>query len=145
MRFWVVFRSERAVSTTFPPYIMPNGTYERIKKIYDTLPLSVVLLSSAASCHLTMLFQFVNLTSTTGCPLTLWCPGFCYKLSFSSPHTHLSLPLSLSLPTHPFSLSPSCETPTPCHCLTLHPLTYGQCIILCKYSITIDTCCMHIL
>ena len=41
MRFWVVFRSERAVSTTFPPYIMPNGTYERIKKFYDTLPLKV--------------------------------------------------------------------------------------------------------
>ena len=40
MRFWVVFRSERAVSTIFPPYIMPNGTYERIKKIYDTLPLT---------------------------------------------------------------------------------------------------------
>ena len=39
MRFWVVFRSERAVSTIFPPYIMPNGTYERIKKFYDTLPL----------------------------------------------------------------------------------------------------------
>ena len=34
--------SERAVSTIFPPYIMPNGTYERIKKIYDTLPLSHV-------------------------------------------------------------------------------------------------------
>ena len=30
--FWVVFRSERAVLTIFPPYIMPNGTYERIKK-----------------------------------------------------------------------------------------------------------------
>ena len=39
MRFWVVFRSERAVSTIFPPYIMPNGTYERIKKFSDTLPL----------------------------------------------------------------------------------------------------------
>ena len=45
MRFWVVFRSERAVSTVFPPYIMPNGTYERIKKIYDTLPLSTVPIS----------------------------------------------------------------------------------------------------
>ena len=35
----VVFRSEQAVSTIFPPYIMPNGTYERIKKFSDTLPL----------------------------------------------------------------------------------------------------------
>ena len=42
MRFWVVFRYERAVSTIFPPYIMPNGTYERIKKISDTLPLREV-------------------------------------------------------------------------------------------------------
>ena len=40
LRFWVVFRSERAVSTIFPPYIMPNGTYERMKKFSDTLPLS---------------------------------------------------------------------------------------------------------
>ena len=37
---WVVFRSERAVSTIFPPYIMPNGTYERKKKFSDTLPFS---------------------------------------------------------------------------------------------------------
>ena len=40
LRFWVVFRSERAVLTIFPPYIMPNGTYERIKKFSDTLPLN---------------------------------------------------------------------------------------------------------
>ena len=47
MRFWVVFRSERAVSTIFPPYIMPNGTYERIKKNnYDTLPLENTLLQA---------------------------------------------------------------------------------------------------
>ena len=39
LRFWVVFRSERAVSTIFSPYIIPNGTYERIKKFSDTLPL----------------------------------------------------------------------------------------------------------
>ena len=25
--------------TIFPPYIIPNGTYERIKKFSDTLPL----------------------------------------------------------------------------------------------------------
>ena len=42
MRFWVVFRSERAVSTIFPPYIMPHGTYERIKKISDTPPLNAL-------------------------------------------------------------------------------------------------------
>ena len=41
MRFWVVFRSERAVSTIFPPYIMPNGTYERKIFFYDTLPLII--------------------------------------------------------------------------------------------------------
>ena len=29
----------RPVSTIFPPYIMPNGTYERITKFGDTLPL----------------------------------------------------------------------------------------------------------
>ena len=40
MRFWVVFRSERAVSTIFPPYIMPNGTYEIINFFSDTLPLN---------------------------------------------------------------------------------------------------------
>ena len=49
MRFWVVFRSERAVSTIFPPYIMPNGTYERIKKFSDTLPLRVTHMPSIAS------------------------------------------------------------------------------------------------
>ena len=51
MRFWVVFRSERAVSTIFPPYIMPNGTYERIKKFYDTLPLSLIFNVSDTSCE----------------------------------------------------------------------------------------------
>ena len=39
MHFWVVFRSKQPVSTIFPPYIMPNRTYERIKEICDTLPL----------------------------------------------------------------------------------------------------------
>ena len=39
LHFWSVFRSERAVSTIFPSYIMPNGTYGRKKKICDTLPL----------------------------------------------------------------------------------------------------------
>ena len=33
------FWSKRPVSTIFPPYIMPNGTYERITKFGDTLPL----------------------------------------------------------------------------------------------------------
>ena len=33
------FRSEWPVSTIFPPYIMSNGTYERIKQNCDTLPL----------------------------------------------------------------------------------------------------------
>ena len=59
--------------------------------------------------------------------------------------SHPPFPPTLSVPPYPpTSLSPPCGTPTPCHCLTLHPFTYGQCIILCKYSITIDTCCMHI-
>ena len=31
MHFWTVFRSERAVSTIFPSYIMPNRTYGRKK------------------------------------------------------------------------------------------------------------------
>ena len=48
MRFWVVFRSERAVWTIFPPYFMPNGTYERIKKISDTLPLKINHIRSCA-------------------------------------------------------------------------------------------------
>ena len=39
LHFWVVFRSKRPVSTIFPPYIMPNRAYERIKQISDTLPL----------------------------------------------------------------------------------------------------------
>ena len=131
-------------------YALKTKHYSRLtvlpltRHVKSTL-IGVVFLSSAASCHFTKLLQYVNLISSTGYLLTFWFPCFCYKLSFSSPHTHLSLPLSLSLPTHPFPLFPSCETPTPCHCLTLHPLTYGQCIILCKYSITIDTCCMHIL
>ena len=46
MRFWVVFRSERAVSTILPPYIMPNGTYERIKFFSDTLPLRYSVINS---------------------------------------------------------------------------------------------------
>ena len=49
MRFWTLFRSERPVSTIFPPYIMSNGTYERIKIFCDTLPLSL------SSCHLVSL------------------------------------------------------------------------------------------
>ena len=93
---------------------------------------SVVLLNS------TKLFQYVDLILNTGCLLTFWFPGFCYKVSFSSPHTYLSPPLSLSLPTHPFPYPPLWP-PTPCHCLTLHSLICGQCIILCIYSITIDT------
>ena len=37
--FWTVFRSERAVSTIFPRYIMTNGTNERKQIFCDTLPL----------------------------------------------------------------------------------------------------------
>ena len=35
----MVPNSERPVSTIFPPNIIPNRAYERIKKISDTLPL----------------------------------------------------------------------------------------------------------
>ena len=42
-----LFRSKRPVSTIFQPYIMSNGTYERIKIFCDTLPLSPSLLISA--------------------------------------------------------------------------------------------------
>ena len=37
--FWVVFRSERPVSSIFPLYIMSNRINGRIKKSYNTLPL----------------------------------------------------------------------------------------------------------
>ena len=30
LQFWTIFRSERAVSSFFPPYIMPKGSNERI-------------------------------------------------------------------------------------------------------------------
>ena len=33
LKFWILFRSERPVSTIFPAYILPNGTYERINKL----------------------------------------------------------------------------------------------------------------
>ena len=37
--FCVVFRSKQPVLTIFPPFFVPNGTYERIKTFSDTLPL----------------------------------------------------------------------------------------------------------
>ena len=41
LRFWTLFRSERPVSTIFPPYIMSNRTYERINFFCDAFPLSL--------------------------------------------------------------------------------------------------------
>ena len=64
MRFWVVFRSERAVSTIFPPYIMPNGTYERIKFFSDTLPLSSANTDNKEVNHLQTTLKEVFPTST---------------------------------------------------------------------------------
>ena len=40
--FFTILRSERPISTIFPPYIMPNGTHESIKKNFDTLPLKKI-------------------------------------------------------------------------------------------------------
>ena len=37
--FFTIFRSERAVSTFSPPYIMLKGTNERINFVCDTFPL----------------------------------------------------------------------------------------------------------
>ena len=51
MHFLTIFRPERPVLTIFPPYIMPNGTYERIKKKCDTLPLTAELLSCSTTQH----------------------------------------------------------------------------------------------
>ena len=47
MRFWVVFRSEWAVLTIFPPYIIPNGTYERKKKLrYPPFNVRIILIDN---------------------------------------------------------------------------------------------------
>ena len=80
--FWVVFRSERAVLTIFPPYIMPNGTYERIKKFYDTLPLKTWSLPrSLLRAHSRWGRQVPNNVRFTGrwlggCHLTFWMNDF---------------------------------------------------------------------
>ena len=57
------FRSERAVSTIFPPYVMPNGTYERIKNFYDTLPLTSCFGSSSCLCILSQIRHWWQLST----------------------------------------------------------------------------------
>ena len=64
MSFFCVFdhfRSERSVSTIFPPYIMPNGTYERKKKIYDTLPLTTCFVQSQSHNNTNLLSFLASL------------------------------------------------------------------------------------
>ena len=87
-------------------YALKTKHYSRLtvlpltRHVKSTL-IGVVFFSSAASCHFTKLLQYVNLISNTGCLLTFWFPGFCYKLSFSSlTPTFPSHSLCPSLPTH---------------------------------------------